>query len=327
MESLTKKTLKVSRSFTYTYYISTAKPSLPTVLLIHGCPDSAELWSDLITTHLQPAGYGIVAVDDLGYAGSSKPTDSASYALNLMTNDLCEILDAEKLDQVISLGHDWGSILAQKLYNYRPERVNGLVVMNVAYAPLSAQPFDLDQMNTMMTKMIGYGPYWYWYFFTSEEGPKIMDAHVESAFTVLHADPTTWMETLCKQDGLKNYLLEDRKQEVLPYATTDMRKDFVKRMSNDGFAGPLLWYNALLEGLHLETERKMLHETNVVKVPVLFIAATKDPLGLKAAIEQPIQLGLLPDLTIEEVEAPHWCMLAKPKEVGEGLTKWLKSKF
>jgi soluble epoxide hydrolase/lipid-phosphate phosphatase len=79
---------------------------LPTVLLIHGWMNSASVWSDLITTHLQPGGYGIVAIDDLGYGGSSKPTDNASYAVNLMTNDLCEILDAEKLDQVIPLGHD-----------------------------------------------------------------------------------------------------------------------------------------------------------------------------------------------------------------------------
>jgi hypothetical protein len=117
MESLTKKTLKNSRSFTYTYYVSRAQSPLPTVLLIHGCPDSANLWSDLVMTYLQPGGYGVVAVDDLGYGGSSKPTDSAAYALNLMVKDLCEVLDTENLEQVISLGHDWGSILAQRLYN------------------------------------------------------------------------------------------------------------------------------------------------------------------------------------------------------------------
>lgn len=44
---------------------------------------------------LQPRGYGVVAVDALGYAGSSKPTDSASYAVRLMAGDLCEILDVE----------------------------------------------------------------------------------------------------------------------------------------------------------------------------------------------------------------------------------------
>lgn len=135
------------------------------------------------------------------------------------------------------------------------------------------------------------------------------------------------MDIFCKEDGLKEYLLEDRKQEVLPYATAEMREAFVKRMNKDGFEAPLLWYKAVLEGVHLEAEKKVLNETSVVKVPTLFIAATKDLLGLSAAIEQPVQLGLLPDLTTEEIDAGHWCMLAKPQEVGEALLKWLKSRF
>jgi soluble epoxide hydrolase / lipid-phosphate phosphatase len=135
------------------------------------------------------------------------------------------------------------------------------------------------------------------------------------------------MDIFCKKDGLKNYLLEDRTQEVLPYATPEMREAFMKRMTKDGFTAPLLWYKAMIEGRDVNAEKKVLSETSVVKVPTLFIAATKDPLGLPAAIKQPVQLGLLPDLTIDEIDAGHWCMLAKPQEVGEALTKWLKGKF
>lgn len=79
-------------------------------------------------------------------------------------------------------------------------------------------------------------------------------------------------------------------------------------------------------GRDLKAEKKVLSETTVVKVPFLFIATTKDPLGLPAAIQPPAQLGLLPDLTMSEIDAGHWCMLAKPQEVGESLIKWLKSK-
>ena len=326
MDSLTKKTLKTSRSFTYTYYTSSAQTNQPTLLLIHGCPNSAQIWSDLIKSHLQPSGYGIIAVDCLGYAGTSKPTDAASYALDLMANDLAEILDAEGLEKVISLGHDWGSVLAQRMYNFHSERVIGLVTLNNVYTPPSGQPFHLKQMNAMMTRLIGYGPYWYWYLFTAPDGPKIVDEHVESLFTALHGRPETMRDIFCTEDGIKNYLLEDRKQEVLPYATKEMREQFVERMSKDGFTGPLLWYKAMLEGLHLEAEKKIMGETSVVKVPMLFIAAMQDPLGLPAAIQRSVQMGLLPDLTIEEIDAGHWCMLAKPKEVGEALTRWLKDK-
>ena len=81
-----------------------------------------------------------------------------------------------------------------------------------------------------------------------------------------------------------------------------MREAFVKRMTEDGFTAPLLWYKAMVENRDVEAE-KVLHETSVVKVPVLFIAATKDLLALPAAIQGPVQMGLLPDLTINEIDA------------------------
>jgi soluble epoxide hydrolase/lipid-phosphate phosphatase len=255
--------------------------------------------------YIQPAGYGVVAVDDFGYAGPSKPTNSASYARHPMARDLCEILDAENLNQVISLGRDWGTILAPRLYNFHPERVKGLVTMNVAYAPPTRKPFDLDQMTAMMTNRIDYGPYWYWYLFTSDDRPKILDAHVESFFTSLHGDPAIWVDIFCKKDGLKDYLLEDQKQEILPYATPEMRESFVKRMTKDGFTAPLLWYTAMMEGEDVNAEKKVVSETSVVKILMVFMAATKDPLGLPAAIQQPVQLGLLPDLTIDKIDAGH----------------------
>src|SRR2546423_8663648 len=165
--------------------------------------------------------------------------------------------------------------------------------------------------------MIGYGPYWYWYLFTSEEGLRILDTHTESAFTALHGDPATWIDIFGREDGLENYLLEERKQEVLPYARAEMREVFVKHMAKDGFTVPLLGYKAMLEAVHIDAKKNVLSETNMVKVPTLFIAATKDPLGLPAAIQQPVALGLLPDLTVDEIDA------ACRRSV-KALMKWLR---
>ena len=108
MEALQKKTITTSRSLQYTYYVSPpSKPNLPTVLFLHGWPDDAHLWSDVITHHLLPAGYGALAPDCLGYSGTSKPMTTSSYNSESMSADLCEILDAEHIAHVISLGHDW----------------------------------------------------------------------------------------------------------------------------------------------------------------------------------------------------------------------------
>ncbi|KAL6399572.1 hypothetical protein AUP68_18122 [Ilyonectria robusta] len=112
LSKLTRKTLQVSRGFSYTYYTSPAQDSKPTLILFHGWPDTARLWAGLINDYLLPLGYGIVALDCLGYGGTSKPTDLSSYAWQHMTADAVEILDAEKLATVISVGHDWGHVPA-----------------------------------------------------------------------------------------------------------------------------------------------------------------------------------------------------------------------
>lgn len=117
LSKLTKKTLTVSRSLTYTYYASPSHPSKPSLFLCHGWPDSAHLWSDLINNYLLPKNYGIIALDCLGYGETSKPTDPQLYSWRDLTADAIEILDAEHLPSVIALGHDWGSTLCQHLYN------------------------------------------------------------------------------------------------------------------------------------------------------------------------------------------------------------------
>lgn len=244
METLTKKTLDNKRGYTYTYYVSPAKAGKPTVLLCHGFPDHAAQWEDLATKHLVPAGYGVVIPDLLGYDGTSKPTDPNEYAWDKMTADLCEILDAEKIDKVVSAGHDWGAPMAQAVYKFHPERVIGLITMNVAYLPQLEGPFALEVVRPMITQAVGYFPQWYWYLFSHpREGPEISDAHVESFFEACHDQPEAWMDTLCTKDGLKNWLLQDKKaNNLLPYATDDFKKAWVGRLKRDGFTAPFMWY-------------------------------------------------------------------------------------
>jgi len=67
MDTLSKKTIHTTRGFKYTYYVSPASSGKPTILLLHGWPDHAALWEDLVTRHLVPAGFGVVVPDCLGY--------------------------------------------------------------------------------------------------------------------------------------------------------------------------------------------------------------------------------------------------------------------
>ena len=159
MDSLEKKTFEVFRGFTYTYYTSPARDALPTIILFHGWPDTAELWKGVITSYLKPAGYGVVALDCLGYGGTSKPTDYKAYNFQHMSKDAIDILDHEGIEKVVSLGHDWGCVSAQRLYNFHADRVIGLVMLNVSYLAPSPEPFDLDKTIELTTQFFGYGTY------------------------------------------------------------------------------------------------------------------------------------------------------------------------
>lgn len=148
MDAFEKKTCKTARGYVYTDYTFEGDRSLPTLLFQHGWPDHAEMWKD-IAERLIDTRFPIVIPDMLGYNGTNKPTDPAEYRWDAMMKDLIDIIDTEKVDKVISIGHDWGSSCASHLYNYYPDRVAGCAFFNVPYHTPSRQPFDLDEMIEM----------------------------------------------------------------------------------------------------------------------------------------------------------------------------------
>lgn len=326
MSSLTKKTFDVSRSLTYTYYHKDpAQPNAPTILCLHGFPDEAAEWAHLANSHLIPNGYGVLAIDCLGYAGTSKPLDPAKYAFEFMTKDLAEILDHEKLQKVVPLGHDWGCALAQMFYNYYPERVLGLVMVNVAYTAPRNQPFNLDAVNDMSVKAFGYPSMAYWYLFSSDDGYKLLDEHLESLFTVLHGHPDSWLDTVCKHDGVKEFLLQDKKQPTEPYATEEMKSDFITRFKRDGFAAPTCWYKAMVGGFQDGQATKV--KTSVVEVPSLFVGFDNDKVCHPESIATGIKGGFLPKLTRVQLKGGHWGLHAQAEIFGKTVVDWLKKEF
>lgn len=327
MDSLTKKTILTKRGFTYTYYVWPAAEGKPTLLLQHGFPDEAALWEDLITSHLKPAGYGVIAPDQLGYAGTSKPVDPAAYKMSGITGDLVEIIDAEGLATVISLGHDWGSRCAQVLYNLHPARVSGLAMINVAYTPTSRAAFDLDAVLAQTEKVFGYALFWYWKFFTADDGARVCTENADVLFDVLHA-PQSWRQTFCTEGGMRK-ALETRGGGGLdltrrPYATEEKKKAFVERMQRDGFEGPTCWYKSTVFG-HQDGDANP--DNNIVQVPALFVGYDNDVVCRKENIFPCIEAGLLPHLTNVTLEGAHWGLCEKPKAFGDAITEWLGKSF
>lgn len=108
------------------------------VVLLHGVPETSACWH-----HLAPrlaGGRRVLAPDLPGLGGS---TFTGPYDVRTLVGELVALLDAEGLDQVDLVGHDWGGILALGLAGLHPERVRRLVVANAPYVALPTRAYHV----------------------------------------------------------------------------------------------------------------------------------------------------------------------------------------
>ncbi len=87
-----------------------ADPSRPTVVLLHGYPDSKEVWSEVgrrLAEH-----FHVVLYDVRGCGRSSAPKPlRGGFTLEKLTGDFLAVVDAVSPDRPVHLvGHDWGSV-------------------------------------------------------------------------------------------------------------------------------------------------------------------------------------------------------------------------
>ncbi len=82
----------------------------PTVLLVHGYPDSKEVWS-AVATRLADR-FHVVLYDVRGHGRSQAPKPlRGGFTLEKLTDDFLAVADAVSPDKPVHLvGHDWGSV-------------------------------------------------------------------------------------------------------------------------------------------------------------------------------------------------------------------------
>jgi pimeloyl-ACP methyl ester carboxylesterase len=102
------------------------------VVLLHGFPDSGNLWRHQVPA-LSVAGYQLIVPDLRGYGHSDKPADVESYGLLQLAGDVIGVLDLLGIERAHVVGHDWGAALAWLLATLQPDRVDHLVALSVGH--------------------------------------------------------------------------------------------------------------------------------------------------------------------------------------------------
>ncbi|HSU23615.1 alpha/beta fold hydrolase [Comamonadaceae bacterium OTU4NAUVB1] len=114
------------------------EPGRPLMLFLHGFPEAAFVWDELMAHFARPehGAYRCVAPNLRGFGPSSAPADVAAYRANLMVRDIEELVDTERADGQVAVlvAHDWGGAFGWGFANAFPHRLGRLVILNSPHA-------------------------------------------------------------------------------------------------------------------------------------------------------------------------------------------------
>jgi pimeloyl-ACP methyl ester carboxylesterase len=104
----------------------------PAVLLLHGWPDSADLWRLQIPA-LVAGGFRVIAPDMRGFGASDKPSDVRAYRVIESVRDMVALLQALRIDRVDVVGHDWGSPVAWVFATFHAHMTRRLAALSTGH--------------------------------------------------------------------------------------------------------------------------------------------------------------------------------------------------
>ncbi|KAL4244179.1 AB hydrolase superfamily protein [Abortiporus biennis] len=320
------KDTTVSRGFNYHYYYSPAKDAKSTIVFHHGFPSASRDWR-FAATYFQERGYGVLVPDMLGYGGTAKPVDPASYEGSGIARDIIDILDAEKLDKVIAIGHDWGSRAVSKLATWFPERVLAYAFFALPYTPPNPVN-DYEEFLKISKEKYGYELYGYWEFFAAADAEKVIFDHFDAFIALFHpSDPDVWVTKLAPLGALRKTLTSDYSAPRPAYWSEEDNKLFKETFRKDGFEAPLAWYRVQTSGFSAKDDAKVPKSDYYppASSPIFFGAARYDRICLPSIGVDLFESDAFKDhnVTVKEYDGDHWLILSHADQINRDLEAWI----
>jgi len=294
----------------------------PTVLLVHGFPESWYSWRHQLPA-LAAAGYRAVAVDVRGYGRSSKPTQVADYRMIKKVGDMVGLVSALGLESAVIVGHDWGAPIAWNSALLRPDVFTAVAGLSVPYAPPS--PLSEPAPTRRMRAMAGDNEFYVEYF-----------QQVGRAEAEIEEDVRQWLLGFywCASgdvDNGPNISIVDRGRrlkdkfvypEAMPHWLTEEDLDtYTREFEYSGFFGPLSRYR----NVDRDFDDLSAFSGRPIPQPSLFVGGSKDGPTVWGADAIARFGDSLPGLYRSEVleGAGHWIQQERADEVNALLIEFL----
>ncbi len=254
----------------------------PTVVLVHGYPDAASIWSTVAEGLAER--YYVVAYDVRGAGRSSVPDHTQAYDLDHLVADLAAVVDATSPDQPVHLiCHDWGSI--QSWEAVTTERMAGRIA---SYTTISGPSLDHAAYWIMQRLKSGSPDQ------MAQVARQIAHSWYVGMFHLPAVAPTLWKAGL---DKLWPGLLEK---------LDGVRVDASDSQRKDGANGVNLYRANFARRLLKPGERR-------TEVPVQLIVPRKDKFMVAEIWDDLPQW--VPNLWRREADAGHWIQASHPQLV------------
>ncbi|MCF6387730.1 alpha/beta hydrolase [Mycobacterium sp. MBM] len=287
------------------------EPGKPVVVLAHGFPELAYSWRHQIPA-LAAAGYHVLAPDQRGYGGSSRPEAIEAYDISELTADIAGLLDDVGAETAVLVGHDWGSPVVTNFALYYPERVRAIAALSVPPIPRASAP------PTQIWRHIFGDNFFYILYF---QEPGVADA-------ALNADIRASLQRMVALEGFTGPVDEMAAQPLPPLPAWLSEEEFdvyARAFEVTGFTGPLNWYRNFDRNWELTDPAAGALAAHTITAPLLFLAGSADPV-----------LGFTPRDRVTEVAtggyrevlldgAGHWLQQERPDEVNAMLLEFLGS--
>jgi pimeloyl-ACP methyl ester carboxylesterase len=298
--------------------VEAGDPDAPVVVLTHGFPELAYSWRHQIPV-LAEAGYHVLAPDQRGYGGSSRPDAIDAYDIHQLTADIVGLLDDIGAQRAVWIGHDWGAPVAWHAPLLHPDRVSAVAGLSVPALPRAQLP-----PTQTFRKTFGENFFYMLYF----QQPGVADAElggdpgrtIRRMMSGLRTSGDQSAALRMVAPGPEGFINRIPEPDALPdWISQDELDHYISEFSRTGFTGGLNWYRNL--DRNWETTADLVDAK--ISVPCLFIGGTADPVLTFTRADRASEVISGPYRQVMIDGAGHWLQQERPDEVNAALLEFL----
>jgi pimeloyl-ACP methyl ester carboxylesterase len=292
----------------------------PVVILAHGFPELAFSWRYQVPV-LAAAGYRVLAPDQRGYGGSSRPGQVEAYDITALTGDLVALLDRAGARRGAIVGHDWGAVVSWSAALLHPDRVAAVAGLSVPPVPRPLTP-----PTEAFRRVFGDHFFYILYF----QQPDVADTEMAAdprralrrmlggmrasqdeatAVRMLAPGPQGFIDRLAEPDRLPDWL------------TDDALEHYGREFTRTGFTGALNWYRNFDRNWQIMGPPT----AQTFGVPALFVGGADDPVLKFTKIDRAREVATGPYREVMLDGAGHWIQQERADAINAELLAFLET--